>query len=295
MESLQLKGCFTALVTPFGQDGELDLPALRRLAEWQIESGINGIVPCGTTGESVTLSMDEYRSVIETVADVAAGRVPVIAGAGGNDTAKTIKLAKLAIESGAEALLSVSPYYNKPSPKGLVAHYSAIAEAVDVPLILYNVPGRTSSNMQAETTLQLAEVSTIIGIKEASGDLAQIMEICRCRPDGFAVVSGDDALALPIIACGGDGVISVVSNEIPAEFTALIQAALQGDLGRARQIQNKYLPLMHCNFIEANPIPVKTALALMGRLEEIFRLPLTTMDPANREQLNTELKTAGLI
>lgn len=289
------RGCHTAIVTPFYEDGAFDTAAMRALLDWQLAAGINGIAACGTTGESVALDEDEYRMVLETVIGHVAGRVPVICGAGTNCTEKAIKLAKIAETSGADAILSVTPYYNKPTQAGLFEHFRAIVETVSVPVILYNVPGRTGVNMTAETTCRLAELPGIAGVKEASGDLVQVMQILRDRPADFVVLSGDDALTLPMIAAGADGVISVVSNEIPGAFTRLVQAALRGDFAEARELQQRYLALMQVNFIESNPIPVKTALAMMGKIRECFRLPLVPMQAKTREKLAAELKKCGLI
>ena len=291
----KLSGCFTAIVTPFTQNNEVDYDALKKLVNWQIESGISGLVPCGTTGEGVTLNMNEYRHVISTVVETANGKVPVIGGAGGNNTAKVIELAKLVKEAGADFILSVCPYYNKPTQEGLFQHFEAIAEESELPVVLYNVPGRTSVNMLPETTLRLAETGNIAAIKEASGNLIQVMEIIKHKPSNFSVLSGDDQLAMHLVASGGDGVISVVANQMPVDFSNLIKETGSGNLVNARQILYKLLNLMNLNFIESNPIPVKTSLALMGKINEVFRLPLVRMAEKNKELLIKELKNLNLI
>lgn len=293
--NFKLSGCFVAIVTPFTKANKVDYSALQNLAEWHIQNGISGIVPCGTTGESVCLSETEYRNVITTVVEKVNGRIPVIAGAGGNNTYKTMKLAEMVAECGANALLSVCPYYNKPTQKGIIEHFKAVSESTNLPLILYNVPGRSSVNMLVETTLQLAELPGISGIKEASANLIQIQEIIKHKPEGFSVLSGDDQLALQIVASGGDGVISVVANQMPAEFSSLIREALAGNFNKARKIQYEIFDLMNLNFIESNPIPVKTSLALMGKLEEVFRLPLLKMESDAKSKLVKELKKLKLI
>lgn len=294
--SKKFSGAITALVTPFQEDGKVDIESLKDLVRFQIKSHINGIVPCGTTGEAVTLDQDEYRLVVETVVKETKGRVPIIAGAGSNDTYKAVKLSQIAKEAGADALLHVTPYYNKPTPKGLVAHFKAVAEAVDLPIILYNVPGRTGSNVSAETTLRVAkEVPQVVGVKEASGNIPQMMDIIKGAPKDFSVLSGDDSLTLPLMAVGGVGIISVASNEIPREMTDLVQAALEGNFEKAKRLHYEWLDLMNINFIESNPIPVKTALSLMGKIKEIFRLPLVSMEEKNEEKLKEVLKAHKLI
>lgn len=292
----KFQGAITALITPFDENGKVDVPALQKLVAFQIKGNINGIVPCGTTGEAVTLDLDEYKLVVETVVREARGRVPVIAGAGSNDTQKAIKFSQIAEKTGADALLHVTPYYNKPTPSGLVAHFKAIAESVDLPIILYNVPGRTGLNVSAETTLRVAkEVPSVVGVKEASGNLGQMMEIIKGAAKDFAVLSGDDALTLPLMGAGGVGIISVASNEIPKEMTDLVQAALAGDFKKAQKLHYEWLDLMNINFIESNPIPVKTALAAMGKVKEVFRLPLTSMEEKNKEKLIEVLKSHKLV
>lgn len=297
-------GAITALVTPFEEDGKVDVPALKELVRFQIKGHIDGIVPCGTTGEAVTMDSDEYRLVMETVVKETRfwtsqndkRKVPVIAGAGSNDTQKAIKSSQIAKEAGADALLHVTPYYNKPTPKGLLAHFKAIAKAVNLPIILYNVPGRTGFNVTAETTLRIAkEVPSVVGVKEASGNLGQMMEIVKGASKNFAVLSGDDALTLPLMGAGGVGIISVASNEIPKEMADLARAALEGNFQKARKIHYEWLDLMNINFIESNPIPVKTALALMGKIKEVFRLPLISMEEKNKEKLKEVLSSHKLI
>lgn len=291
----KFQGAITALVTPFTKGDTIDVAALRQLVRSQIDGGIDGLVPCGTTGEAATLTDEEYCEVIEIVVDEAGGRVPVIAGAGSNNTAKAVRLSQIAKDAGADALLHVSPYYNKPTPSGLIAHFAAIAGEVDLPIIAYNVPGRTGSNISSDVLLRLIkEVPQIVGIKEASGDLCQIMQLIQGAPSDFAVLSGDDALTLPILSVGGHGVISVVSNEIPGEFAAMVHAAQNNDWTNARKLHYEWFDLMSVNFVESNPIPVKTALALMGNIQEVFRLPLTTLETQNREELSSILKNHGL-
>lgn len=292
----QFQGAITAIVTPFLDGGLVDVESLKNLVEFQVENGINGIVPCGSTGEAATLSDEEKELVIKTVVDAVKKRVPVIAGAGSNDTAKAIELSKMAKSCGADALLHVSPYYNKPTPKGLMAHFKAIAGATDLPIILYNVPGRTGSNVSAETTLKIAkEIPQVVGVKEASGNIGQIGDIIKEAASDFCVLSGDDALTYPVMALGGDGIISVVSNEIPKEMSQMVKAALEGNWEKARKLHFEWLDLMNINFIETNPQPVKTALSLMGKIKEVFRLPLVSMDEKNIEKLKEVLKKHKLI
>lgn len=289
-------GAITALVTPFEPDGKVDIKRLQDLVRFQIKNNIHGIVPCGTTGEATTMDLDEYRLVVETVVKETNGRVPIIAGAGSNDTHKAIVLSQIAKEAGADALLHVTPYYNKPTPAGLLSHFKAIANAVDLPIILYNVPGRTGSNVSAATTLKIAkEVGQVVGVKEASGNIQQMMEIVQGAPSHFSVLSGDDAFTLPLMAAGGVGIISVASNEIPKAMSDLAAAALSGNFEKARKLHYKWLDLMNINFIESNPIPVKTALALMGKIKEVFRLPLVQMDEKNKEKLKEVLSAHQLI
>lgn len=290
-----LHGCGTALVTPFARDGAVDEKALRALVDWQVAEGIHFLVPCGTTGEAVTMSAEERRRVVEIVVEQAKGRVPVAAGATSNDTRAAVEEAKRMRDAGADYILSATPYYNKPTPQGLERHFAAIAEAAERPVILYNVPGRTSVNMDARTTLRLATRPGIAGIKEASGHLGQIMEILRGRPDGFAVLSGDDAIAFAVVALGGEGVISVVSNEVPGPISRLVELVRAGQLVQARELHYRLLPLMNANFAESNPIPVKAALAMMGKIEDVLRLPLTPLSEAHRPALEAALREAGAL
>ncbi|QQG40977.1 MAG: 4-hydroxy-tetrahydrodipicolinate synthase [Candidatus Levyibacteriota bacterium] len=290
----KLIGAITALVTPFTENGKVDIAALRKLVRFQIESGISGLVPCGSTGEAATLSEEEYQLVISTVVKEVKGKVPVVAGAGSNDTVKAIKNSKIAKKAGADMLLHVTPYYNKPTPAGLLAHFKTIANAVDMPIILYNVPGRTGSNITAATTLDIAKkVDHVIGVKEASGNINQMMEIVKGAPSHFSILSGDDALTLPLIAVGGQGIISVVANETPKEFSDMVNFALNGNFEKAKNLHYKLLDLMNVNFIESNPIPVKTALALMGKIKEVYRLPLTKISDKNKEVVANVLKEGG--
>ena len=289
------RGAATALVTPMQTDGEVDTEALRRLVEFQITNGISALVPVGTTGESATLSHPEHHHVMDVVAEQTNGRVPLIVGAGSNSTREAISLTQHARAIGANAVLSVAPYYNKPTQQGFYEHYRAIVEAVDIPVFIYNVPGRTGSNISADTTLRLAELPGIAGIKEASGNIPQVMEILRHRPDNFVVLSGDDALTLPMMALGGDGVISVIANEMPAEFSQMVRLCLDGNFGEARIIHERLLDLMNLNFIDSNPIPVKTALAMMGMITEAFRLPLTPMSSDHRFTLRRCLADLSLL
>jgi 4-hydroxy-tetrahydrodipicolinate synthase len=292
---LILQGAMTAIVTPFLPDGGLDLPSLEALARWQVEQGINGLVPCGTTGEGATLNDEEKREVFETVIKAAGGRVPVIAGVGSNSTRVTLVSARMAAETGADALLVVTPYYNKPNRSGMIAHYEAVAGATDLPVVVYNVPGRTGQNLGAELILRLARIPGIVAVKEASGNLDQIAAIIEGRPDRFALLSGDDALTLPTIALGAEGVISVVSNEAPAEMTQLVEAASSGDFETARRLHYRLLPLMRANFAETNPVPVKAAMALLGRCGADLRPPLGPAGDGTVELLRSVLKQAGLI
>ncbi|HLF15086.1 MAG TPA: 4-hydroxy-tetrahydrodipicolinate synthase [Bacteroidota bacterium] len=279
------RGTGTALVTPFDTHGGVDLGALAALVRFQSAAGVEAILPVGTTGESVTLTDAEQAIVIATVRERAPRKVKVIAGAGSNSTAKTVQLARSAARAGADGLLCVAPYYNKPTQEGFYRHYAEIAASTDLPIIMYNVPGRTASNMTAETTLRLAEdVPNINGIKEASGNFEQIMEILRRRPKGFGVWSGDDAITFPMMALGADGVVSVVSNEVPREFSGMVRLCLRGKYDAALRIHNRLLPLMTANFIESNPIPVKAALAMMGKIGERYRLPLVPMGRENRKK-----------
>ncbi len=294
---MELRGCGTALVTPFHQDGSIDDAALRNLVAWQIESGIDFLVPCGTTGETPTLNHDEWLHVIDTTIEVAAGRVPIVAGATSNATHDAVEKAKeLATRPGVSAILTASPYYNKPTQEGQYRHFKAIAEAVgDKPIVLYNVPGRTAANIEPATVVRLAEIPNIIAVKEASGNMTQIAEVINSVPEHFLVFSGDDAVTLPVIALGGVGVVSVASNEIPGEMSALTRAALNNDWATARSLNRKYLALMQANFIESSPLPVKAVLTMMGKIEEVYRLPLVPMRKDTRSKLQKIATEAGLI
>lgn len=287
-------GCGTALVTPFTKTGALDEAAVRRLARRQIDGGVHFLVPCGTTGESPTLSHQEKLRIVELVVEEAAGRVPILAGAGGYDTLEVIEMARDMERAGADGLLSVTPYYNKPTPEGLYQHYTAIAESTPLPLLVYNVPGRTGCNVDPATLVRLAGIPNIVGVKEASGNMSQMCEICRAVPETFNVLSGDDVMTLPLMAVGGKGVISVASNEIPSEMAHLVEAALRGDFVTARSIHNRILPLMLVNFVESNPIPVKAAMAAMSLVEEHYRLPMVPPKPASRERIVQVLAELGL-
>ena len=287
-------GCGTALVTPFTRTGALDEAGVRRLARRQVEAGIHFLVPCGTTGETPTLSAGERLRVVELVVDEAKGKVPVLAGAGGYNTREVIESAQQMARAGADGILSVAPYYNKPTPEGLFQHYKAIAEALPVPVIVYNVPGRTGVNVDVPTITRLSGVSNIIGVKEASGNMTQMCEICRAVPADFLVLSGDDALTLPVMAVGGRGIISVASNEVPGEMARMVELAERGDFAAARKLHHDLLPLMQINFIESSPIPVKAAMAMMGLLEEVYRLPLVPPRPASRDRIAQVLKELGL-
>lgn len=289
-------GCGTALVTPFRRDQSLDEEALRRLARRQIEAGINFLVPCGTTGENPTLSRREHLRVVEIVTEEAkANGVPVLAGAGGYNTAEVIELAKEVEAVGADGILSVTPYYNKPTQEGLYQHYKAIAGAVRLPVVVYSVQSRTGVNVEPATLKRLAAIDNIVGVKEASGNIAQVASILTQVPEQFTVLSGDDAVTLPLIALGGRGLISVVSNEIPAEMAQFVDTCRRGDLAAARQFLKKYLPLMEINFVESNPIPVKAAMGLMGLLEPVWRLPLVPPKAENAAKIEKVLTSLGLI
>jgi len=288
-------GCGTALVTPFTKAGTLDESAVRRLARRQIEGGVHFLVPVGTTGESPTLSLAERLRIVEITADEAAGRVPVLAGAGGYDTNEVIHAAGEMQRAGADGLLSVTPYYNKPTQEGLFQHYRAIAESTSLPIVVYNVPSRTGCNVEPATVVRLASIPTIVGIKEASGNMTQMCEVCRAVPEGFIVLSGDDAVTLPLMAVGGRGVISVVSNEIPGEMSQMIEAAERGDFAAARAIHARIFPLMQINFIESSPGPLKTAMAAMGLLEEVYRLPLVSPRPESKEKILKVLRELNLV
>jgi 4-hydroxy-tetrahydrodipicolinate synthase len=289
-----ITGTLTALVTPFRQ-GEIDWKALAELVEWQIASGVDGLVPCGSTGESATLTHEEHLQIVREVVKVTRKRVPVVAGTGSNSTAEAVRLTRGAAELGADAALLISPYYNKPTQEGIFRHYAAVAEAARIPIIVYNIPGRTASNLTPETIGRLARVEHVAGVKEASGSLAQVLEVIEAAGPDFAVYSGDDVLTLPIVAAGGHGVISVAANVVPAEFVALTKALLAGDLAEARERNLRLLPLMRALFLEVNPIPVKTALGSMGRCRDELRLPLTPMSPPARERLTAVLREYRLV
>jgi len=288
-------GTGTALVTPFRADGALDEETLRTLVKRQIEASIDFLVPCGTTGESPTLTHEEHLRVVEIAVELAKGKVPVLAGAGGYNTAEVIALARELAEIGADGILSVTPYYNKPTQEGLYQHFRAIAEAVALPIILYSVQGRTGVNIEPATVKRLTQIENIVGVKEASGNVAQMAAILNIVPEEFVVLSGDDAITLPLISLGGRGVISVVSNEIPAEMAQLTQLALEGDFAGARAIHRRYHPLMEINFVESNPIPVKAAMAEMGLLEPVWRLPLVAPKAENQARIRGVLESLGLV
>ena len=294
---MQLRGCGTALVTPFHQNGSIDDAALRNLVAWQVESGIDFLVPCGTTGETPTLTHDEWLYVIDATIEVVAGRVPILAGATSNSTHDAVEKAKeVAARPGVDAILTASPYYNKPTQEGQYRHFKAIAEAVDdKPIILYNVPGRTGTNIEPGTLARLAEIPNIVGVKEASGNMTQIAEAISVVPETFLVFSGDDSVTLPVISLGGVGIVSVASNEIPHEMATMTRAALNNDWSTARVLHRKYLPLMQANFIESSPLPVKAVLAMMGRIEENYRLPLLPMRRDTRSKLQKIATEVGLI
>jgi len=294
MGACSLRGAITALVTPFTPDGAVDEPALRALVAWQVEQGIDGLAPMGSTGEAATLTLDERVRVVAITAEVVAGRIPVIAGAGSNDTASAIANSRAIAAAGASHLLHVSPMYNKPPQRGLIAHFRAVADAAPRPVVLYNVPGRTASNMESDTQLALAAHPNIVATKEASRDLAQIAAIIGGRPRGFAVLSGDDALAIEVMALGGDGVISVASNVVPAAVHALGVAMAAGDVTAARAIHQRLLPLFDAAFVESNPMPIKAALALMGRIGNSLRLPLVPLDDRYLPVLRRALADAGV-
>jgi 4-hydroxy-tetrahydrodipicolinate synthase len=287
-------GVGTALVTPFTQSGALDEAAIKRLAKRQIESGVHFLVPCGTTGETPTLSAVERRRVVELVLEAANGKVPVMAGAGGYDTQEVVHVAKEMQGLGVQGLLSVTPYYNKPTPEGLYQHFSTIAEATPLPIMLYNVPGRTGCNIDAATCARLATIPHVIGVKEASGNITQMVEVCRAVPREFLVLSGDDALTLSLMAIGGRGLISVATNAIPAEIAKMVEAAERGDYASAREMHHRLVPMMLGNFMESNPGPVKFAMAAMGLCEEVYRLPMVPPRPASQDKIRGLLKELGI-
>ena len=290
------KGAITAIVTPFTEKGDLDEESLRKLADFQIKSDIDGVVPCGTTGESPTLDYEEHEKVIEIVIDAAKGRVPVIAGTGSNSAREAIEMTKKAADAGADASLQVCPYYNKPTQEGLYRHFSSIANAVDIPIIIYNIQGRTGVNMETPTLARLVnEHSNIVGVKEASGNISQMMDVISTLPKNFTVLSGDDNLTLPLMVLGGKGVISVASNIAPKEMHELTQFALNGDFEKARKMHYELLPLFKGIFIETNPIPIKAALAMKGMINESYRLPMCEMKSENKEKLRQILRDLKII
>jgi len=298
---MKFRGVGTALITPFKESGALDESALARFVDWQITEGINFLVPCGTTGENPALTADEHRRVVEIVIEAADRRVPVLAGAGSNSTARAIELAEQAIELGADGILTITPYYNKPTPDGLRRHFGMQADAIEkrksgFPMIMYNVPGRTGVNMTADTTLRMAsEIPNVIGVKEASGNMEQILTILRDRPKGFAVLSGDDAWTLPLIGAGADGLISVASNEVPGPMSMMVAAALAGDFSGARRVHERLLPLMTGNFMESSPGPVKAACRMLGLIpNDTVRPPLAPITEASRDKLQGILEACGL-
>jgi len=288
-------GCGTALVTPFTGSGALDEAAVRRLAQRQIDGGVHFLVPCGTTGENPTLTRAEHRRVVTLIVEEANGRVPVLAGAGGYNTHEVIELAAEMRQVGADGLLSVTPYYNKPTPEGLYQHFRAIADSTTLPIVVYNVPGRTGCNVDPATLARLATIPNIVGVKEASGNMTQVCEVCRLLPDRFIVLLGDDALTIPGMSVGAKGVISVVSNEVPDEMSKMVAAAERHDFVAARAIHQRLMPLMQVNFVEANPIPVKAAMAAMGLLEEVYRLPMVPPKPESRDNILKVLRDLRLL
>jgi 4-hydroxy-tetrahydrodipicolinate synthase len=295
MTKKPFQGTGTAMITPFKSDGSIDEKALRRFVDFQIEGGVDMLLPCGTTGEGATLDENETDRVVQIVIEQAKRRVPVIVGAGSNSTAKAVEMTKRAKKVGADGVLSVGPYYNKPTQQGYYEHFKAVAGSENIPVIVYNVPGRTGGNIEPKTMLRLAEIPNIVAVKEASGNIGQMMDIIRDAPRDFRLLSGDDALTLPVIAVGGHGVISVVSNEAPSMMSAMVNAALEGNQTKAKELHYKLLPLMNINFIESNPIPVKAALAMMGLIEENYRLPLVRIGTSNRDKLAKVVDEVGLL
>lgn len=292
----QFRGTGTAIVTPFKKNQSVDEAALHQLLDLQIKGGVEAIIPLGTTGENPTLTTDEQKRIIDLVVEHVDGKALVIAGTGSNDTSKVIEMSRYAKDAGVDAVLVVGPYYNKPTQEGYFRHFLAVAEAVEIPMIAYNVPGRTGGNIEPATILRMAQENPyVVGVKEASGSMAQIMEIARHKPKGFSLLSGDDAITLPLMVLGGDGCISVVANEVPGLFSAMVRACLKGKWAKALEMHNKLLPLMNANFLESNPIPVKAALAMMGHIDEAYRLPLVEMQPANREKLRAILHSLKLV
>ena len=295
MDTAKFRGTTVALVTPFKDDGSLDEENIKALVEWQIQEGTDVILAARTTGEAATLSMEEHEHLMGLICEQVAGRVPVVCGAGSNCTREALFLTRCAESFGADAVLSVGPYYNKPTQEGFYRHFREIADSTDLPIMIYNVPGRTGSNISADTTLKLAEIPNIIAVKEASGNMSQISAILRNRPADFLVLSGDDGIALPLMSLGADGVISVVANQVPGPLKQMVSAAFAGDWEEARRIHFRLLPLMEANFVESNPIPVKTSLAMMGRLRENFRLPMTPASRGTRDKLAAILEELDLI
>ena len=289
------KGTYTAIVTPFVPDGGIDEESLRKLVDFQVDGGVEGIVPCGTTGESATMSLEEQKKVVRTVLEQVEGRVLVLAGAGGNSTSQVTAIAREMESLGVDGILSVVPYYNKPTQEGMFQHFTRVADAVSIPIVLYNVPSRTGSNMLPETALRLAEHENVTGIKEASGNLPQVMEIIKGAPEQFRVLSGEDNLTFPLLGLGGDGVISVVANEVPMMMSRMVRDSLAGNWDEARKIHYKLLGLMNVNFVETNPIPAKAALAMMGIIEECYRMPLVPLQDESRGKLRRELVKLELI
>jgi len=293
IDTVRLAGCGTALVTPFNTDSSIDEGALRALVDWQIAEGIHFLVPCGSTGEAATMTIEEHCHVVDVVVRQANGRVPIVAGAASNDTHKAIELSKRVRDLGATHLLHTSPWYNKPPQRGIVAHYAAIAAAVDLPIVVYNVPGRTASNIEAKTTLELSRIPGVVATKEASGQLSQIADVIRGRAPEFSVLSGDDELTLPVMALGGDGIVSVVSNATPKPMAELCSRMLAGDIAGARKIHMTLLPWMRAAFVESNPIPVKAALACMGKIKNVLRSPLVPLADAHRDAVRAAVSAAG--
>jgi 4-hydroxy-tetrahydrodipicolinate synthase len=293
---MKLSGCGTALVTPFRTNGAIDESALRSLVEWQVSSGVHFLVPCGTTGETPTLSYEEWLRVIDITIEVANRRVPIVAGATSNSTSEAVRKAKIvASRQGVDAVLTASPYYNKPTQEGQYQHFKTIAEAIDKPVVLYNVPGRTAANIEPATLARLAQIRNIVAVKEASGSMTQIADAFNVVPDDFIVLSGDDAVTLPVISLGGRGIISVASNVVPAEISQMTQAALDDNWTTARKLHRKYLPLMQAMFIESNPMPAKCLLSMMGRIDENYRLPMVRVKPETRTKLEALAAQLGLL
>ncbi len=295
MTGPMLAGCGTALATPFTSTGAIDEHALRSFVDWQLDEGIDFLVPCGSTGEAATMSLEEQQRVVEITVEQARGRVPIVAGAGSNDTKKAIALSMAMREAGATHLLHVAPAYSKPPQRGMVAHFRAVADAVGLPIVLYNVPSRTGCNIEASTTLELARVGGFVGIKEASGNLHQITDILVGRPQGFAVLSGDDEITVPMLALGADGLISVVSNVVPRLMRELVHRGRTGDVSGARELHERVLPWLRAAFVESNPIPVKAALSMMGRCENVLRSPLVTLEPRHEATVRSALAAVGAL